>query len=427
MNLPFREISVTGPVDARLQAPASKSVTQRALVVASLANGPSLLRAPLESADTRTLLKALGDLGIQSKCGPEEWQIRGLGGRIPSPGAVLDAGDAGTAARFLTALVCLGHGRFVVDGSERMRQRPILPLVEALAGLGVRARCLAGKGCPPVEVLADGLPGGTVRIRSGMSSQYVSALLMAAPGAAAPIRVAPEGSVASVPYLRLTLDVMASFGVVPAEEPGMVFEVGAPREYRGREYRIEGDYSSAGYFFAAAAVTGGRVRVGNLRPESPQGDRGILLVLEMMGCRVSPEPDGYTVTGGDLQGFDLDASTMPDAAQTLAVVALFARGASRLKGLGTLRIKETDRIAALAREIRKLGAEAKEGPDFLEIRPGPLRGAEIETYGDHRMAMSFSLAGLRVPGVRILDPGCVVKSFPSYWEEFDRLQPPPQT
>ena len=424
MNLPCKEISVTGPVDARLQAPPSKSVTQRALVVASLAGGPSLLRAPLESADTRTLLKALGDLGIQSRCGPEGWQIRGEGGRIPSPGAVLDAGDAGTAARFLTALVCLGHGRFVVDGSERMRQRPILPLVEALAGLGVRARCLAGKGCPPVEVLADGLPGGTVRIRAGMSSQYVSALLMAAPKAAASIRIVPEGSVASVPYLRLTLDVMASFGVAPAEEPGMVFEVGAPRDYRGREYRIEGDYSSAGYFFAAAAVTGGRVRVGNLRPDSPQGDRGVLFALETMGCRVSAEPDGYAVTGGELRGFDLDASAMPDAAQTLAVVALFARGASRLKGLGTLRIKETDRIAALAREIRRLGAEAKEGPDFLEIRPGPLRGAGIETYGDHRMAMAFSLAGLRVPGVRILDPGCVVKSFPSYWDEFDRLRPP---
>ena len=166
--------------------------------------------------------------------------------------------------------------------------------------------------------------------------------------------------------------------------------------------------------------------MGNLRPDSPQGDRGILSALESMGCRVSPEPDGYTVTGGELRGFDLDASGMPDAAQTLAVVALFARGASRLRGLGTLRIKETDRIAALAREIRRLGAEAKEGPDFLEIRPGPLRGAEIETYGDHRMAMAFSLAGLRVPGVRILDPGCVVKSFPDYWDELDRLQPPPR-
>ena len=424
MNPPFREISVTGPVDARVQAPPSKSVTQRALIVASLAGGPSLLQAPLESADTTTLLEALGDLGIQSRRGPDGWRIRGQGGRIPTPGAVLDAGDAGTAARFLTALVSLGQGRFVVDGSERMRQRPIQPLVDALAGLGVRARCLGGNGCPPVEILADGLPGGTVRIRSGMSSQYVSALLMVSPAAAAPIRLVPDGPVASVPYLRLTIDVMASFGVSPAEGAGLSFEVGAPREYRGREYRIEGDYSSAGYFFAAAAVTRGRVRVGNLKPESPQGDRGILSALETMGCRVAPEPDGWTVTGGELQGFDLDASGMPDAAQTLAVIALFARGSSRLRGLGTLRIKETDRIAALAREIRRLGAEATEGPDFLEIRPGPLHGAEIETYRDHRMAMSFSLAGLRVPGVRILDPLCVVKSFPAFWDELDRLASP---
>ncbi len=424
MKLPPREISVTGPVDARLQAPPSKSVTQRALIVASLASGPSRLLSPLDAGDTRILLKALGDLGVTSGGDSQAWEIEGQGGHIPVSGAALDAGDAGTAARFLTALVCLGRGRFVVDGSERMRRRPILPLVEALAALGVRARCLGEKGCPPVEVLADGLPGGTVRVRAGMSSQYVSALLMAAPKASAPLRVAPEGPVASVPYLRLTLDVMKAFGVAPEEEEPLVFRIDSPREYPGREIRIEGDYSSAGYFFAAAAITGGRVRVGNLRPGSSQGDRGILDALEKMGCRVVPEAEGWTVEGGGLLGFDLDASEMPDAAQTLAVVALFARGASRLRGLGTLRIKETDRIAALVREIRKLGGEAAEGPDWLEVRPGPLRGAEIETYGDHRMAMSFSLAGLRIPGVRILDPECVAKSFPSYWDEFDRLRSP---
>jgi 3-phosphoshikimate 1-carboxyvinyltransferase len=421
MKLPPREISVTGPVDAALEAPPSKSVTQRALVAASLAAGTSRLLSPLDSGDTRVLLKALGDLGIPFRREASRWEIQGQGGRIPAPGASLDAGDAGTAARFLTALVCLGQGRFVVDGSARMRQRPIAPLVEALSALGVEARCLGAGGCPPVEIQARGLPGGTVRLRGERSSQYLSAILMAAPRASAPLRIEPVGPVASVPYVHLTAEVMAAFGVAPEQEPRLVFSVDSPREYRACDYRIEGDYSSAGYFFAAAAITGGRVRVGNLRPGSVQGDRKILEALEGMGCRAWPDGEGWTVEGGAMQGCDLDASEMPDAAQTLAVVALFARGPSRLRGLETLRIKETDRIAALAREIRRLGADAREGPGSLEIRPAPLHGADIETDGDHRMAMSFSLAGLRVPGVRIVDPGCVAKSYPEFWDRFDRL------
>jgi 3-phosphoshikimate 1-carboxyvinyltransferase len=420
-----REISVTGPVDARIKAPSSKSVTQRALIIASLAHGRSRLLDPLDSTDTETLVKALGDLGIHSRRGPEGWDIEGQGGLLPAPGAILDAGDAGTAVRFLTAMVTLGRGRFVVDGSERMRQRPIRPLVEALAALGVGARYLGEGGCPPVEVLADGLPGGTVRLQGAKSSQYLSGLLMAAPRASAPLRLEWSGSPVSLPYVRLTVDVMIAFGVSPAEDPPLVFRIDAPRKYTAREFRVEGDYSSAAYFFAAAAITGGQVRVENLRSDSHQGDRGMLSVLEKMGCRVSPERDGWTVAGGgEIRGFDVDASAMPDAAQTLAVVALFAKGPSRLTGLGTLRVKETDRIRATAQEIRRLGAEAEEGADFLEIRPGTLRGAEIETYGDHRMAMSFSLAGLRVPGIRILDPQCVAKSFPDFWDELGRLTPP---
>ncbi len=422
MDRPVQEVPLIGAVDAHVAAPPSKSVTQRALILAALATGSSRLLHPLDSGDTRRLAKALEDLGIPVRRDPGSWEVSGSGGQIPAPGARVDAGEAGTAARFLCALVALGRGRFLVDGSERMRRRPILPLVKALTDLGVGARCLGRDGCPPVEVMAAGLPGGRARIRGGQSSQYLSALLLVSPRAASPVRVQAEGDVTSAPYVRLTVAVMGAFGVPPREDAPFVFDFDSPVDYSGRDYGIEGDYSSAGYFFAAAAVTGGRVRVGDLDPDSAQPDRAILDALGDIGCGVEREVDGWTVTGGDLQGFDLDLGGMPDAAPTLAVVALFARGGSRLRGLGTLRIKETDRVAALARELRKLGAVVTEGPDFLEIRPSALRGAEIETYNDHRMAMSFTVAGLRLPGVSIRDPACVAKSFPSFWQELDRLR-----
>ena len=417
-----RPISISGPVDAELTAPPSKSVTQRALVLSVLASGPSALLDPLESDDTHTLAEALSALGFEVRREAGRWEIQGLGGRIPVGGATLNAGDAGTAARFLTALVSLGRGRFVVDGSERMRRRPIQPLVDALKGLGVEARYLKDRGCPPVEILAEGLKGGDVRLRSGRSSQYLSALLLVAPRASSPVRLEPEGVVASLSYLRLTSQVMDHFGVRPLEREPPAFEVNSPRDYPGIEFRVEGDYSSAGYFFAAAAITGGRVRVGNLRPHSAQGDRGLLDALGEMGCSVEAEGDGWTVTGGVLRALERDLSEMPDAAPTLAVTAMFARGKSVLKGLSTLRVKESDRVAALARELSRMGAEVKEGPDFLEIQPRPLRGISVETYNDHRMAMSFALAGLRVPGVLIGNPGCVSKSFPGFWDSFSRFE-----
>jgi 3-phosphoshikimate 1-carboxyvinyltransferase len=417
----LREIPVSGPVEASLLAPPSKSVTQRALVLAALASGPSKLLAPLDAGDTRLLVRALGDLGIPVRMGEAAWVVEGRGGEIPVGSARLDAGDAGTTARFLTALVALGRGRFVVDGSERMRSRPIGDLVEALRRLGVDAGCLGERDCPPVEVRAEGLRGGTAPVRGARSSQYLSALLLVSPRASGRVELRAEAPVVSGPYVRLTVSVMREFGVAPEEPEPFHYVVEAPRDYPGREFRVEGDYSSAGYYFAAAAITRGRVRVGNLDPDSAQADRGLLEALAGMGCRVDREPDGWQVKGRELAGFDLDASEMPDAAPTLAVLALFARGTSRLRGLSTLRIKESDRVAALARELGRMGAEVGEGPDSLEIRPGRLRGAEVETYRDHRMAMSFALAGLRVPGVRILDPDCVAKSFPGFWDEFERL------
>ena len=417
-----RAIHGGGPVDAEFIAPPSKSVTQRALILAALASGPCTLLAPLDSDDTQAMADALSALGFSVRRSPGAWEVQGQGGRIPSQGATLNAADAGTAARFLTALVCLGRGRFVVDGSQRMRQRPIQPLVDALRQLGVQGRYLANRGCPPVEILAEGLKGGRVQVRGEQSSQFLSALLLVASKASSPLRLEPDGGLASLPYLRLTAQVMQAFGVGPRESDPLAYDVSAPREYAGREYAIEGDYSSAGYFFAAAAITGGRVRVGNLRENSAQADREILTALAEMGCRVEAADGGWTVTGSELKPLEKDLSAMPDAAPTLAVTAIFARGKSVLSGLSTLRVKESDRLSALARELSRLGAEAVEGADFLEISPRPLRGASVETYNDHRMAMSLALAGLRVPGVVIGNPQCVSKSFPGFWQEFSRLE-----
>ncbi|MCI0569076.1 MAG: 3-phosphoshikimate 1-carboxyvinyltransferase [Acidobacteria bacterium] len=421
-NQAERGIHGSGPVDVEFLAPPSKSVTQRALILSALASGPSVLLDPLESDDTLALANALSALGFSVQRRPGRWEIQGRGGRIPSLGATLNAGDAGTAARFLTALVCLGRGRFVVDGSPRMRQRPIQPLVDALRELGVQVRYLEVRGCPPVEILAEGLKGGRVQVRGEKSSQFISALLLAAIKATSPLRLEPDGSLASFPYLKLTAQVMEAFGVGPTEKDPLAYEVSAPREFAGREFRIEGDYSSAGYFFAAAAITAGRVRVGNLREDSAQADRGILGALAEMGCRVEAGDGGWTVTGSELNPLQRDLSGMPDAAPTLAVTAIFARGRSVLTGLSTLRLKESDRVSALAKELSRLGAEVVEGPDSLEISPKPLRGVSVETYNDHRMVMSLALAGLRVPGVVIRNPECVSKSFPGFWQEFSRLE-----
>jgi 3-phosphoshikimate 1-carboxyvinyltransferase len=417
-----RSIHGSGPVDATFTAPPSKSVTQRALILAALASGPCTLLDPLESDDTQALAKALSDLGFVLVRSPGKWIIHGQGGRIPSLGATVSAGEAGTAARFLTALVCLGRGRFVVDGSPRMRQRPIQPLVDALRQLGVKVKYLQDRGCPPVEILAEGLKGGQVQVRGEQSSQFLSALLLVASKASSNLRLEPDGSLASLPYLKLTAQVMEAFGVGPAELQPFAYAVDAPREVRGREFQIEGDYSSAGYFFAAAAITAGRVRVENLHERSAQADREILGALEEMGCRVEASGGGWTVTGSELRPLRRDLSQMPDAAPTLAVTAMFARGKSVLTGLSTLRLKESDRVSALAKELSRLGAEVVEGSDFLEIAPRPLRGAMVETYDDHRMAMSLALAGLQIPGVVVRNPQCVAKSFPGFWEEFARLE-----
>jgi 3-phosphoshikimate 1-carboxyvinyltransferase len=427
-----REIPILrGAVQGRVTAPPSKSVTQRALVAAALARGRSRLHHPLLADDPKRLITALNQVGIPATVvGPDgktSVEVQGMGGIIPAEAARLEVGNAGTAMRFLTAVLAAGRGSYVIDGDARMRQRPIGDLLAALRSLGGAAESVERNDCPPVVVGGPGLRGGIARLPGSKSSQYLSALLLAAPAAESGIEIEIKGSLVSRPYVDLTIDVMSRFGVqvgLDASGSGARrFTVAAGQSYLPLDITIEGDYSSASYFFAAAAVTGGRVRVDGLDPDSQQGDSAFLELLGEMGCRVERGDRFVAVEGTSrLTGIDASLKTMPDVAQTLAVVALFAQGPTRIRGVPHLRLKETDRIAALVTEIRRLGGEADSERDGLTIRPRPpLTGALIETYGDHRMAMAFAVAGLRVPGVVIADPGCVSKSFPAFWTLFDRL------
>lgn len=426
-----RAIPTRTKIEARLAAPPSKSVTQRALLAAALARGRSRILRPLLADDPRSLIAALEAVGIPAAItGSDDDAIvtvDGQGGAIPAASATLDVGNAGTAMRFLTAILASGSGSYLIDGDERMRQRPVGDLLKALRDLGAEAASVRGDDCPPVRVGGGrGLRGGTVRLPGGKSSQYLSAILLAAPNAASGVRVEIEGELVSRPYVDLTVGVMDHFGVAVLQEPpgaaARRFTVAAGQRYAARDYTVEGDYSSASYFFAAAAITGGRVEVDRLDPASRQGDARFLDLLATMGCRVERCADSVIVEGpAQLQGIDADLGSMPDVAQTLAVCALFARGATRIRGVPHLRIKETDRIEALVAEVRRLEGEASPEPDGLSIAPRPLHGARVKTYGDHRMAMAFAVAGLRVPGIVIADPGCVSKSFPGFWGAFDLL------
>ena len=426
-----RPIRVTGPIQGRITAPPSKSLTQRALVSAALANGRSVVRNPLLSDDSRHLIAALNAVGIEARAsGPRGGgtaatvEIVGRGGAIPAEGARLSVGNAGTTMRFLTAMLALGRGSYEIDGNDRMRQRPIEDLLVALRALGATAESIPNNGCPPVRAGGSGIPGGAVRLAGSKSSQYLSAILMAAPAADNPVEVTIEGDLVSRPYVDLTLDMMAHFGVGVERDPaGYRFTVPGGQKYLARTVTIEGDYSSASYFFAAAAVTGGRVEVAGLSPESAQGDARLIDLLEQMGCAVERGDDFVAVEGPrELVSIDADLGAMPDVAPTLAVVAMFARGTTRIRGVPHLRFKESDRIAAVVAEIERLGGSARAEPDGLTVEPRPLRGARVESYGDHRMAMAFAVAGLRLPGVVITDPGCVSKSFPAYWDILNSLK-----
>lgn len=421
-----------GPFDARLTPPGSKSLTNRALLLAALAEGRSRLNGILLSDDTRVMLDALTRLGValELDAAAQSVVVAGCGGRLPGAEADLHLGNAGTAFRFLTAACCLGRGRYALDGIARMRERPISQLVDALRTLGADVTFTGADGFPPLSIRAAGLAGGTLTMPTTLSSQFVSALLLIAPCCAEGLALTLEGDVTSHPYVQMTLGLMTRFGAHASADDDLARIVIAPGGYRPASLAIEPDASNAAYFLAAAAVVpGSRCTIEGLGRTSVQGDVGFADLLHRMGAGLAFGPDFITVlappAGQGLRGIDVDLNAMPDMAQTLAVVALFAEGTTTMRRVGNLRVKETDRLAALSAELSKLGAVVRIDGDDLHVEPPhdrTLRPAAIDTYDDHRMAMSFAVAALAAPGVVINDPGCVSKTFPDFFDYLARLR-----
>jgi len=420
------EIKPAKKIKAEISVPGSKSITQRALIAAALADGESTLLGPLESEDTKYTAAALEQMGLKVDKNNDKWSVRGNGGKIAAPDKEIYLGNNGTATRFLTSVAALGSGTFRVSGDERMAERPIQPLMQALRGWGVDIVSIKNNGCPPLLIKADGLSGGKTILPEGKSSQYLSSLLLVGPYARQQAELNVEGEILSLPYVYMTLAVMESFGIrVEANEALNCYTI--PQGiYQAREYAIEGDASNASYFYAAAAVTGGEVTVPNVPVPSLQGDAAFVALLARMGCQINKTGEGLTVSGPEeLKGITIDMADMPDVVPTLAVVASQAKGRTVIKNIAHLRIKECDRLHVMAVELAKMGARVKELDDTLIIEgkdpDTPMHGAEVNTYNDHRIAMSFAVAGLAVPGVKILGEECVAKSFPDFWERFKLL------
>jgi 3-phosphoshikimate 1-carboxyvinyltransferase len=411
-------IEPAGPVSLDVTVPGSKSLTNRALAAAALARGTSRLTNASLSDDSRLLARGLDRLGIPVELleSRDRIVVRGRGGEIPAASGRFNMGNAGTALRFFASILCLGRGNYVLDGDARMRERPIGGLVAALRALGAEIAYGAREGYPPLRIRARGLQGGRASVSGETSSQFVSSLLLSAPAAEGEVLIDVVGEAVSKPYIDLTIDVMRRMGVKVGREGYRSFRVAAGSAYRAGETAVESDGASANYFLAMAAVTGGRARVRGVGSASIQGEARFREVLREMGCAVRTGKDWIEVRGGALRGVDVDLNDMPDSVQTLACAALFAKGRTRVRNVRNLRVKETDRLRALAVELGKLGARVEEREDGLTIHPpAKVRPAGIETYKDHRMAMSFSVAAAASPGIVIRDPACVSKSFPGFF------------
>jgi 3-phosphoshikimate 1-carboxyvinyltransferase len=416
--------AVAGPLDAVVRIPGSKSLTNRALVCAALAEGASEITGALEADDTVAMVEGLQALGIEVDARWAEARIRvgGCAGRPPAELALVDARLSGTTSRFLLPVAALGAGTVRVDGSLGLRARPMGDAVAALRALGATATEVGEPGHLPIEVTDGPLAGGEVALPGDTSSQFLSGLLLAGPAMRTGLSVRVTTDLVSQPYVAMTTAVMAAFGVDVERPDERTWRV-APTAYRGTRWSVEPDASAASYAFAAAAIVGGRVTVEGLGRRSLQGDLAFVDLLARMGAAVDQDDDRTTVTGtGALHGIEADLSDLSDTAQTLAVVAAFADSPTRITGIGFIRGKETDRVGHVVRELQRAGLAAEEEADGYVVHPGVPRPATIETYDDHRMAMAFALLGLRGDGIRIADPGCVAKTFPGYWAMLSQLR-----
>ncbi len=419
-------VPLAQPPVATVRVPGSKSITNRALVLAALtrASFGCKLHNVLRSEDTEIMINCLRALGFTIEANwPESVVIvfSNVDEILPAHHADLFVGNSGTTMRFLTAMVSLGHGRYRLDGVPRMRERPIEDLLSALRQLGVNAFSERDNGCPPVVVEASGIAGGHVRVKGDVSSQFLSALLMAATQAKSDVTIDLDGPLVSWPYVSMTIEMLRQFNQDIAVEGKRFIVAGGRGSFVGG-FTIEPDASAASYFFGAAAITGGQVTVQDLTAKSIQGDIRFVDLLEEMGCHVVRGEVSLTVRGGPLRGIDADMNDISDTVMTLAAVACFAEGPTTIRNVAHIRHKETDRLAALATELRRIGAEVEEFPDGLRITPQPLHGAVIETYNDHRMAMSLALVGLQVPGIVIRNPSCVAKTYPEFFADLEKLR-----
>ena len=405
--------------------PGSKSITHRALIAGGLADGKTILRNYLDCEDTRHTVHGLRAIGVKMARDGKDLIVTGIGETAcdrPYEKALF-LGNSGTSFRLLLPVLALSKGRFLMTGTPRMRERPMGPLVDALRQLGAEVACVNNAGRPPIRITSDGILGGAVTLPGDVSSQFLSALLLSGPYARKGLGITVKGDLVSKPYVDVTIDVMAAFGVRVKRQGYTSFRLSAGQRYQPRDYTVQGDVSSASYFWAAAAITGRTATTRNIHPQGRQGDIQFLEVLEAMGCVVNVKPDRVSVSGGPLTGVHVDMGAMPDMVPTLAAVALFAGGKTTIRNVGHLRFKESDRLNAVTEEWRKLGARVEEFEDSLVVHGGErLSGARVDPHDDHRLAMSLAVVGLKVPGVRIQNPACVNKSFPRFWDLWDDLE-----
>ena len=407
--------------NCEISVPGSKSYTHRILIASAMSDGTCSIANPLKSEDTIITINALQQMGIKIESDDNRFIVHGTNGKIRQTTEPVFLGNSGTSMRLLTALASLGKSRYVFTGTERMKERPIQDLLDALIQMGIFAHSVNSNGCPPVAIKGEDLKGGKISINCETSSQYLSAILLIAPFAKQGLEITITKGPVSRPYIDMTVDVMENFGIEIMREGYNYFKVYKGQKYKAGSYYIEPDCSQSGYFWGAAAITGTCIKVKGITKDTHQGDIHFARLLEKMGCKVLHEKDGISVAGGLLSAIEADMSDMPDMVPTLAVVSAFAKGTTLIKNVKHLKVKESDRLTSVANELSKMGVEASLTDTGLVINGGIPHGAEISTYKDHRIAMSFAIAGLKVPGIFIEDENCVEKSFPDYWKVINSL------